>query len=346
MKKHLIAAAVAAAVAVPAAAQVTVYGAIGYGVEQTKTSAITNATTTGTAGSYTHLGQGTRATGGSQGLGTSVIGFRGSEDLGGGLKANFQLEGSLNTNSGEVGGGSSNTATNQTFDRQSWVGVSGGFGDFRFGRTATATKDIEGFGDVGTNIFDLGAAVDSYTDRFPNTVRYQTPTFSGLNVVVTQTQGAGTVKTSGGEAAGVEITSYVVNYASGPVKVGVGKSDSKTAAGVDVGNTVVGASYNAGIATIEAAYQSQRESAAVTNKLTQLGAIVPLGKGMDVRLNYSKLDVQDGTASDLKWTGLMGVYQMSKRTRAYVGYRDTSAGSGAAATVDSDLTTVGLIHSF
>jgi predicted porin len=338
MKKHLIAAAVAAAVAVPAAAQVTVYGAAGVGIETTKTSLKTSTSSTPE--------QGTRFTGGAQGLGTSVIGFRGSEDLGGGLKATFQLEGALNTNAGEVGGGSSNL-TNQTFDRQSWVGVSGGFGELRFGRTASATKDIEGYGDLGTNIFDLGGAVDSYTDRFANTVYYKSPTVSGLNVVVSNSQGITTAKnTTGGEASGNEVTAYVVNYRVGKLNIGAGKADSKTNAGVDVSNTLFGASYNAGFATIEAAYQSEKISDGTTDKLTQLGAIVPLGGGLDLRVNYSKLDADGGTAEDLKYVGAMGVYTLSKRTRAYVGYRDTSGGSGAAATVASELTTVGLIHSF
>jgi predicted porin len=336
MKKHLIAAAVAAAVALPAAAQVTVYGAVGVGIEQTKSSLKTG---TSIQENGTRFGPGQ--------LGTPVLGFRGSEDLGGGLKAAFQLEGSLQTNSGELGGGSSNAAINQSFDRQSWVGVSGGFGNIRLGRTATATKDIEGFGDVGTNIFDVAGPVDTYTDRYANTVRYETPTFSGLNVVVTNTQGRSTVKNaSGNEAAGEEITAYVVNYSKGPLKVGAGKADAKTAAGIDVSNTLFGASYNAGFATLEVAYQSEKMSDRTTDKLTQFGAIVPLGGGLDVRLQYAKFDADGGTTEDLRYVGAMAVYAMSKRTRAFVGYRDTSGGSGAAATVDSELTTVGLIHSF
>jgi predicted porin len=343
MKKHLIAAAVAAAVAVPAAAQVTVYGAVGTGVEQTKTQLTTS--------SSSAASNGTRFSGGGQGLGTSVIGFRGSEDLGGGLKAEFLLEGSLQTNSGEVGGGSGNSATNQTFDRQSWVGVSGAFGSFRFGRTATASKDIEGYGDLGTNIFDLGGPVDSFTDRFANTIRYQTPTFAGFNVVLTQTNGKDTVKNATNhDAKGVEISSYVVNYSKGPLSAGVGSAESKSITGFNANNTLFGASYKLGFATLEVGYQTEKPDADGTDKLTQFGAIVPLGNGVDVRLNYSKLDVQGtgaaATSSDLKHVGIMGVSTLSKRTRAYAGYRDTTGGAGAAATAASKLTTVGLIHSF
>jgi predicted porin len=331
MKKHLIAAAVAAAVAVPAAAQVTVYGAIGYGIEQNDT---TSSTTT--------------ATQGSNGLGTSVLGFRGSEDLGGGMKANFQLEGGLNTPDGTLGStttSSANAKTNQLFNRQSWVGVSGGFGDIRMGRTATATKDIEGFGDLGANMFDVGASVDSYTDRFGTTVRYQTPTFSGINLVVTNTQGLSAEAANTGVEAGQEINAYVLNYSTGPLKVGVGKAESKTAAGFNASNTLFGASYDLGVATIEVAYQTEKPDANGTDKLTQIGAIIPLGKGVDVRVNYSNLDIAGATATDIKYTGAMAVYSMSKRTRAFLGMRDASYGSGGSAS-DATLTTVGLIHSF
>src|SRR5690554_2252199 len=51
-------------------------------------------------------------------LSTSRIGLRGSEDLGGGLKANFNLEGTLNSDDGRVGSAAG------FFDRQSWIGLS------------------------------------------------------------------------------------------------------------------------------------------------------------------------------------------------------------------------------
>jgi predicted porin len=323
MKKHLLAAAVAAAIAVPAAAQVTVYGAIGYTVETNDT---TSAATT--------------ATPGANGLGTPVLGFKGSEDLGGGMKASFQLEGSLRTPDGSVG---STANSNQLFDRQSWVGVSGGFGDIRMGRTATATKDIEGYGDVGANLFDVGAPVDSFTDRFGTTVRYESPKFMGANIVVTNTQGKDA--TAASAEAGVEVNAYVLNYSAGPLKLGVGKAESKTAAGFNASNTLVGASYNLGVATVELGYQTEKPDANGTDKLTQIGATIPLGSNIDVRVNYSNLDIAGATSTDIKYVGAMGVYSLSKRTRAFVGFRDASYGSGGSAS-DSQLTVAGVIHSF
>lgn len=60
----------------------------------------------------------------SGGVDTSRWGMKGSEDLGGGLKANFQLESAVNMDDG----------TSTGFDRQAWVGLSGGFGAVQLGK--------------------------------------------------------------------------------------------------------------------------------------------------------------------------------------------------------------------
>jgi predicted porin len=336
MKKLLIATAALAMVAGTAQAQstVTVYGAIGYGIEQNDLAA----------------GSTTTATQGSNGLGTSVIGLRGSEDLGGGLKANFNLEGGLNTPDGTLGSTNSNTTTtantNQLFNRQSWVGISSTqFGAIQLGRQNTATKDIEGFGDVGTNLMDVGGAVDSYTDRFGTTARYETPTISGFKAVITNTQGLSAAAAYNAVEAGQEINAYNIQYSAGKLKLAYGEANSKTAAGFKANNTLWGASYDAGFATFEAAYQTEKPDADGTDKLTQFGAIVPVGKQYDVRVAYASLDVAGATATDITYMGVMGVYHMSKRTRAFIGYRDASYGAGGEAS-DAKLTTVGLIHAF
>jgi predicted porin len=326
MKKHLIAAAVAAAVAVPAAAQVTVYGAIGYH-SQTRDTASGDITTQSTGTDYN--------------LGTPVIGLRGSEDLGGGLKANFQLEGGLNTNDGSLG----STTANQTFNRQSWVGISGGFGALKFGRTATATKDIEGFGDVGANLFDVGVAVDEYTDRFGSTIHYTSPSFNGITVSLSNSQGKSA--TVALPEDGVEVNAYNIIYKAGPLTVAAAKADARTAGapGKEVGNTLFGASYNAGFATFEVGYQTEKMDDATTDKLTQIGAIVPVGKAISIHANVSKLDKANETAGDIDYVGVMAVYSLSKRTRAFAGYRDDSYGTGGTSN-DQSVSTFGLIHSF
>ncbi|OFA07383.1 porin [Duganella phyllosphaerae] len=122
MKKSLIAGAVLAAIgaAVPAAAQsnVTLYGLLDTGVE--------NLTHAGPQGSATRVSSG--------GMNNSRFGFRGTEDLGGGLKAIFQLEGGLLTDIGGSDGG--------LFRRQANVGLEGSFGRVVLGRSFTTVYDF------------------------------------------------------------------------------------------------------------------------------------------------------------------------------------------------------------
>ena len=153
MKKSLIAFAIFGAFAANASAQssVTLYGIID--------AAVVHKTTQTVAG-----GTGTLESGF---LGTSRWGIKGSEDLGGGLKANFNLEGTLANDTGAVGAGfgtaaggsplSQAGATNSVFDRLSWVGLSGDFGEVTMGRNnmlainALAGADPMGLAHPATN---------------------------------------------------------------------------------------------------------------------------------------------------------------------------------------------------
>lgn len=122
MKKTLIAlAAVAATGAAMAQSSVTIYGVIDAGFTSVNNSAGTN------AGGQ----QSTDNTGlTSSNMSTNRVGFRGTEDLGGGLKANFQIETSLNVDA---------PYATTLGDRGAWVGLSGGFGEVRLGREYSPT---------------------------------------------------------------------------------------------------------------------------------------------------------------------------------------------------------------
>jgi predicted porin len=333
MKKLLIATAVLATFASVAQAQssVSVYGRVGAEYLTTDTAAANSATVMN--------GQGTA-------LGSSILGFRGTEDLGGGLKAMFVLEGNLQAGNGSLGTASANATQTQTFDRQSWVGISSNsFGTLKLGRTETATKKLEGIGDLGTNFFDLGADVDTYTDRFGQTISYETPSFNGFTAEITNT-GSRDSTSAGGAVTevGQEINAFNVQYKAGKLLLAAGQATSTTAAGFNAKNTLYGATYDAGFAKFEAAYQDEQVAAGDKNKLMQFGAIVPVGKSFDLRVNYSQYQDGDaGSATDIDYTGVLAVYHLSKRTQAFVGYR---AASSDTATLDAKVTSVGLNHSF
>ena len=164
MQKKLLAAAILSVLSGTAAAQanVTIYGLIDTGIEY-----VNNAGANG--GSLTRMSSGA--------MNTSRIGFRGSEDLGGGLKAIFQLENGFKLDNGAFDGDA-----NQLFNRQSNVGLEGGFGRVVAGRSFSTTYDfILPFDPMGysgqyswvTSAGATGGRKDGMPTGVSNLIKYQ-----------------------------------------------------------------------------------------------------------------------------------------------------------------------------
>jgi predicted porin len=152
MKKSLIAlAALAASGAVFAQSSVTLFGVLDVGYENVKTN----------SGRITGLAPSANS--------SSRLGFRGVEDLGGGMSASFWLEAALAPMSGLSSSGTninnqSNTiaAGGLTFNRRSTVSLSGGFGELRLGRDYVPSFwNYTIFDPFGTN--SVGATLGGYT---------------------------------------------------------------------------------------------------------------------------------------------------------------------------------------
>ncbi|MGH8807171.1 MAG: porin, partial [Noviherbaspirillum sp.] len=139
--------------AASAQTNVTIYGLVDVAISRFDTSA-TSATWSLDGGNFTKNG--------------SRLGFKGSEDLGGGLSAIFTLENGFTADNGQLGQGG------RIFGRQAFVGLSGGFGTVKFGRQNTpmhvAIDTIDPFGTGMTgnveNIFNAAGV------RMDNTVNY------------------------------------------------------------------------------------------------------------------------------------------------------------------------------
>ncbi|BFO53374.1 MULTISPECIES: porin [Comamonadaceae] len=131
----------------------------------------------------------------------SRLGFRGTEDLGGGLRANFWLEAGINTDTGTSG--QNQGAGAKFFGRGSLVSLTGGFGEVRLGRTVTTiSSEAQAVGDA----FGLGGAgnlqgIQPATGRANNTVWYQTPSLSGFIGKVSYSFGERTQAGGGTQAA-------------------------------------------------------------------------------------------------------------------------------------------------
>ncbi len=238
MKKSLLALAVLGAFAGASQAQtsVTLYGKIDLGfVAESGGAASVSKLTSGVSGG-------------------SRLGFRGVEDLGGGLKAMFQMEtgfcadsnvgtanfpatsGAVNpVGSGSNAPGTATTAAipnfctggNAFMGRQAWVGLSGGFGSVQLGRQYTpafinlTTIDPFGTGLAGqtTNLFD-SAGNSAANPRFNNAVIYTTPNLSGFSGSLAY--GFGENPLPGAGAGAGRAVGFSASYSSGPLYIGLG----------------------------------------------------------------------------------------------------------------------------
>lgn len=323
MKKfvpHALALAVLATAAASANAQstLTVFGIVDLSANQIKN------------------GQTTARTMDSAGLNTSRIGFRGTEDLGGGMLAGFWLEAGLNGDVGGVGGSSgydtTGAKTTGFFNRRSTLSLSGGFGEVRLGRDYTVNFNVSGkfdaFGANGfgnaTNLFANAklSPLDNFSTatktgaatalRVNNAVSYFLP--KNLGGVYGQLQIAA--------PEGVQGNGYkggLVGYAAGPVDVAVSYSEINVYAADKLKTANIGASYNFGVAKVFALY-NQSKYGALKYTTYHLSTGVPLGQG-EFRASIGKGNAEGGTTafnnSDATLWGLEYVHNLSKRTAVY-----------------------------
>ena len=364
MKKTLIAlAAVAAVSAASAQSTVTLYGVVDMAVASLKD---TNG-----------LGQAavdTQKVGINQGiLSRSRIGFKGTEDLGGGLKANFVMEyGTSPDESASIGA-----------NRLGTVGVSGNFGAVTLGRQYTPYHVVQGAVDLYGNLNDApGYVVNAHNRaRASNAVQYASPSISGFSGIVQV--GAGGVAggtesaVTGGNAADGKNYGLAAIYAAGPLLAGFAY-DSVTnpaaavagyapitgganlvafggAGSAEVKVWAAGASYDFGIAKAAIAYSSLTDSKIavgatdLTSKGYNLSVAAPFGP-VTVLGNLGRADaVQTSTKTDAVITGyqLGANYSLSKRTTAYALIaNDTVTAAGVTGDYKRNTTAVGLRHTF
>ncbi|KAF1042308.1 MAG: Outer membrane porin protein 32 [Herbaspirillum frisingense] len=219
MKKSLLALAVLGAFAGAAQAQssVTIYGIVDTGIAYS--SKVTGAPGGGT-GSKFGLNSGV--------IQGSRIGFKGVEDLGGGLSAVFNLETGFTNDDGGLQGSDTVTSSN-LFRRKSVVGLAGGFGTVLLGRqtdyagTISAYTSVADFGGVVSN---SGSGLNRLEGTLTNnSVSYTTTNLSGFTGNLIYGFGETAGKTSAGQAFGIG-----GKYENGPLGLGLNYYQSKAGA--------------------------------------------------------------------------------------------------------------------
>ncbi|ABM35968.1 porin [Polaromonas naphthalenivorans] len=344
MKKSFIALAVLAASGVASAqSSVTLYGLVDayVGTSKVKVSV---------PGASSSLRQSVVDSGG---INTSRFGFKGSEDLGGGLKANFVLEGGFKADTGATDptGGYTNPYTgvvsSSTFSRNSWVGLSGGFGEVKLGKMWTPYDEVKGLGAAAfdANIFAPATNVwlsNNYQANPGNAIYYSTPSFSGFSA-------AGMYSFGENKAPGVDagkIMSANVQYANGPIAVALAHQVEKASGAVGSTKfTQLNGSYDLGAAKLLAAVGHVKDGSDKSKEF-QVGVDVPLG-AVTVSGGVARAKLT-GPGGELKSTGfgLAAKYDLSKRTFLYTGLQLSKNEVVGAGDIKTDTFAVGVQHKF
>ncbi|MFJ3055377.1 porin [Herbaspirillum sp. NPDC087042] len=297
MKKTLVALALCAAGTAQAQSSVTIYGVVDSGL------VLENG---GKNGSVAKISGGASA--------GSRIGFKGREDLGGGMGASFVLETGFNTDDGSLNAGGG------IFGRQSYVGLDGGFGAVSVGRqysllylAVNEVADPFKTGSAGraNNILQMAGT------RINNAVRYTSPVFGGFNV--NALYGAGEV--AGREAAGRNLNGELA-YANGPLAarlVYATFNDAPTLNSTPLSTTrsraLLGA-YLIGALRLHAGYALNNSDGGLNSRDLLVGATYTLGSN---RFATSIIYHNDRSTSDADVDQYaLGVYHaLSQRTELY-----------------------------
>ena len=351
-KKSLVAVAALLAVAGAAQAQSSVK-LYGY-VEGTVGSYENFNLDTGTVERTTEVGSGNMM--------TSFIGLSGSEDLGGGLKAEFALESFLANDTGTTLG----NMAGGFWGRASWVGLSGDFGRVILGQYDNAMFTygllynpfgssmvfsptmVSYYGLSGTVLGTPSLATLGYDTGWVNSVTYETPNFGGFTASL---QVAPKETTAGGDAKDNYALSAAYNAGSLSV-MGVYTSSGKSSAAYVARqkNYALGASYDFGVAKLMGQYSVVKDTTGGADekaKFFQIGVSIPVTAAGNVLVSYGQTKYDDGVDdAKLKQFSLGYDYSLSKRTGVYAALT-TKKLSDAGMTDDTATTyAVGLRHAF
>jgi predicted porin len=332
MKKTLIAIAALAATSAFAQSSVTIYGVLDAGPNVVKSTSAAGVETSTTNGNASGAWQSNR------------VGFKGTEDIGGGLKADFTYE--LGMAAGTTGDLASTGGV-----RQSHVTLSGGMGSINFGRNYNPIFLLTADTDAGA-ANNLAAGRTAYgqiaTTRTSGLATYTTPTMGGFTAKLSS--GTNTAEV-GGTQTGTKVMGGSLVYANGPLMVGyaVNAINAVNAAG-DKDESYLGATYKLGDATLLAASGTTKTKDAAgaqsaKKAANQVGIRYPFGKVTTFATYGTETDNTTAASADVKGKSYQAgaMYNFSPRTGLYAAYGSNKAETGS---VKRSELAVGVRHSF
>lgn len=292
--RDLLLGAMALVAAQAASAQVTLYGVVDVGLRyQDNTNADASSHTAATPGN-----------------GSSRLGVRGREDLGGGLYASFQLEQGLNPLTGQ------HTDPNSAFNRHAWVGLGGDWGRLTGGRQYTLAHEV-----LGMNMYDV-LGVGGYDEtawyvgpqyalRYNNSVKYR-HNIRGVEV--------GLMYALNDEANADDSFGAMAMVPVGPLSVGLAHHTDEAAAGKRTTNLVALKYKLEGGTTLHgyAMYSHDRRGVDRKDRLFSLGAIHPLTEKITLSGVLYRNRTETPSTGTRSVVAVRGQYALSKRTEVYV----------------------------
>jgi len=275
----------------------------------------------------------------------SRLGFKGREDLGGGVNAYFVLENGFKIDTGSAAQGG------LLFGRQAFVGLSGELGSVSFGRQYSpyyrAMRDVadpfcDGMAGQAGNITVSNARLD-------NMVGYVSPNLHGFSANLAV--GAGEVPDN---SAAKRAYSTVLSYTAKALIVSLGWHQQQDALATDSSaNTLLAVRYNWGVAEGHLGYVRNKGLLGARSEDVVVGVRVPFGASK-VYASYVRHDDTTDADRDATQWALGYTYELSKRTDLYAAYAHIGNRNGAAfkvgnATADGTGNTganLGLRHTF
>ncbi len=313
MKKHLLAIAVASAVAVPAMAQVSISGRIDTSIQRVEDNA---------GKSFSRVD--------SDLISTNQIIIAGSEDLGGGLKASFSIVSPFASDTNSLGfnfGG-----------RGATLSLSGGFGTIDLGRSpGNMSNSIMASSVVG----NLGNTATTQA-RPDNSINYVSPNMGGLVVRVLHGLGNDQADPRTGEQTEVSLS-----YSAGPLLLRLARADYDGVGTFGNGDELQAqVDYNFGVAKLNARYRKQTSDTAATQSLKRygVGVEVPMGNGLKAAFDYQDWDNNAAANTDQTKMTFALFKDLSKRTNIYAALQMENFDS---ATLEAGETLeIGIRHNF
>jgi predicted porin len=304
-----IAAALAAGTA-QAQSSVTLYGILDIGLAYASKTAGSNGQNTGKSFSLM-----------DGAVVPSLWGIKGTEDLGGGLKANFEIESGIN-----VANGGLNNSNGNVFGRQTWVALDGGFGELKLGLQYSPFflviygSDPRGLTCFGSSVVPYGDSVALTAAFSANAVSYTSPKIAGFQGSVLIALGG-----VGGDFQAGRVYSGSLTYTNGDLSVlaayyngnsgGTGQTPVPTT--VEFNGRTIGISYKYGPVTGRASVVNYQVAGGFNNYVYGGGLDYQVSPFVDLNGGVWFTSDRNDTKNHSVLAGFGAQYFISRRTSLY-----------------------------